>query len=250
LLGTRVALLGEDQPWIEPFLVRLFRANFVDDAPIDREDVVRAALDGLVDRPDDLIAQASAPETKEALKARTREALDRGVFGAPTLFVGDEMYWGDDRLEDALAAAGSSLSLISCVSRDAARAFAERWLPAWTGDDPERLVSFYADDALYLDPVVPTGLRGREALLGYFRRLLRRNPAWVWTQREAIPMERGFVNLWHASIPREGRTVEVDGVCLVELRGDRIVRNEVYFDPAVLSDPGGAAELMASRSVK
>jgi hypothetical protein len=119
-------------------------------------------------------------------------------------------------------------------SREQATAFASRWLPAWTGNQPDRLIEFYTDDAIYLDPGVPRGLSGRPALLGYFRRLLQRNPGWVWTQRDAIPMEGGFVNLWHASIPVGREVVESDGLCLVFLRGDRICRNEVYFDRAAL----------------
>ena len=119
-------------------------------------------------------------------------------------------------------------------TRERAAELASRWLPAWTGNDPERLVSFYADDALYLDPVVPSGIRGRAALLAYFTRLLAKNPAWVWTQREAIPMEAGFVNLWHASIPSGDVPHEIDGVCLVAFRDGLIARNEVYFDRSVL----------------
>ncbi len=123
---------------------------------------------------------------------------------------------------------------VSALSREEARAFAERWLPAWTGNDPLRLLAFYTDDARYSDPVVPAGIVGRDALLAHFTRLLRKNPAWVWTQREAIPMENGFVNLWHASIPTGANTREVDGVCLVQLRGALIERNEVFFDRALL----------------
>lgn len=116
-----------------------------------------------------------------------------------------------------------------------ARGFASRWLPAWTGNDPERLAAFYSEDALYLDPGIPAGVRGREALLAYFHKLLARNPAWVWTQREAIPMHGGFVNLWHARIPAGTRVVEVDGVCLVQLDADGLIcRNEVHFDRSAL----------------
>jgi len=43
------------------------------------------------------------------------------------------------------------------MSVEAARAFAARWLPAWTGNDPERLVAFYAPGATYIDPAVPRG---------------------------------------------------------------------------------------------
>jgi 2-hydroxychromene-2-carboxylate isomerase len=55
----------------------------------------------------DLIAKAGQPETVAALAAATEAAAARGVFGAPTIFVGDEMFFGNDRLEfvrDCLAA--------------------------------------------------------------------------------------------------------------------------------------------------
>lgn len=47
----------------------------------------------------------------------------------------------------------------------AARAFAERWLPTWTGNDSERLAAFYSEDTFYCDPAIPAGVRGRDALL-------------------------------------------------------------------------------------
>lgn len=50
-----------------------------------------------------LIAQSNAPENKERLKAQTEEAVARGIFGAPSFLVGDELFWGNDRLEAALA---------------------------------------------------------------------------------------------------------------------------------------------------
>jgi 2-hydroxychromene-2-carboxylate isomerase len=48
--------------------------------------------------PGEVLAGASDPEAKEALKAATDEAVGRGVFGAPAFFVGDEMFWGNDRM--------------------------------------------------------------------------------------------------------------------------------------------------------
>jgi 2-hydroxychromene-2-carboxylate isomerase len=56
----------------------------------------------------DFMAMIGSDKVKDALKANTEEAIARGVFGAPTFFVGDEMYWGNDRLvfvEEALSAA-------------------------------------------------------------------------------------------------------------------------------------------------
>ena len=46
-----------------------------------------------------LVALANEQTTKDALKAATQKAVDRGVFGAPTFFVGDQMFWGQDRLD-------------------------------------------------------------------------------------------------------------------------------------------------------
>jgi len=120
------------------------------------------------------------------------------------------------------------------LSADEARDFAERWLPAWSGNRPERLVSFYTPDAVYSDPAVPDGVRGGDALLAYFQRLLARNPDWVWTHTGSIPMRDGFLNRWHASIPVRERSVEVDGVCTVQLRDGLIYANHVFFDRSEL----------------
>ena len=46
--------------------------------------------------------RALSPENKERLRWNVEEAATRGVFGAPSFTVGDELFWGDDRLEDAL----------------------------------------------------------------------------------------------------------------------------------------------------
>ncbi len=126
------------------------------------------------------------------------------------------------------------MSTLSGFDAAQARKFAERWLPAWTGNNPERLVSFYSDDVFYSDPAIPLGVRGREHLLAYFRKLLARNPNWVWTQRGSIPLADGFLNEWHASIPAGSAVVEVDGVCTVQLRSGLIYCNQVYFDRSAL----------------
>ena len=54
--------------------------------------------------PEEVLSGAASPEAKQALKIATSEAVERGVFGAPAFFVGDEMFWGNDRLHFVKAA--------------------------------------------------------------------------------------------------------------------------------------------------
>ncbi len=116
-----------------------------------------------------------------------------------------------------------------------AKQFAEKWLPTWSGNNPELLADFYSDDAFYLDPGIPDGVQGKHNLLAYFRKLLSVNPYWTWTQIEGIPMEDGFLNKWHARIPVGPVTLEIVGVCFVQLDdAGKIRRNEVYFDRSLL----------------
>jgi hypothetical protein len=112
-----------------------------------------------------------------------------------------------------------------------AKQFAEKWLPVWSGNNPEQLAGFYSDDAFYLDPGIPAGVKGKNNLLAYFRKLLSVNPHWIWTQIEGIPMEDGFLNKWRAQMPIGPVTLEIVGVCFVQLDDvGKIRRNEVYFD--------------------
>jgi hypothetical protein len=125
--------------------------------------------------------------------------------------------------------------LKNSLSSPEARRFAETWLPAWSGNNPELLASFYSEDAVYLDPGIPAGVQGKAALLAYFKKLLAFNPDWVWTQIEGIPLEDGFLNKWRAMIPVGPKTLEVVGVCFVQLdAAGKIRRNEVYFDRSQL----------------
>jgi hypothetical protein len=120
------------------------------------------------------------------------------------------------------------------MNADDARAFAGRWLPAWSGNRPELLASFYSPDAVYSDPAIPDGVRGHDTLLAYFTKLLARNPDWVWVHRGSIPMPDGFLNLWRASIPVGERSVQAQGVCTVQLRDGLIYANHVFFDRSEL----------------
>lgn len=102
LLPMRVALVGADQAWMGEYCRRIMLQNWAHDREIDDVAVVLEALRGLVGDPQAVLAAAGTQEAKEALRAQTAKARALGIFGAPTFIVDGEMFWGDDRLEDAL----------------------------------------------------------------------------------------------------------------------------------------------------
>ena len=103
LLAARIALLGQDEAWIGDFARAAMRANFGEDRDIGDRAVIAELLAGLDLPAEALIARAESSDNKLALRRQTEEATERGVFGAPTFLVDGEMFWGNDRLEDALA---------------------------------------------------------------------------------------------------------------------------------------------------
>ena len=108
--------------------------------------------------------------------------------------------------------------------------FCGRWLPAWEGNRPEDLIQFYSDDASYRDPANRNGLKGRDEILPYFKKLLAANPAWKWEAVQVFPTDLGFVAKWKATIPIGAETITEYGMDIVEIERGRITRNEVYFD--------------------
>jgi hypothetical protein len=111
-----------------------------------------------------------------------------------------------------------------------AKEFCERWLPAWTGNRPEYLISFYSDDAYYSDPYITQGIKGKEQLTGYLRKLISIYPDWKYEYVEIFPTKNGFTLKWKLSILINNETITDYGLDIVEISNDKIIRNEVYFD--------------------
>jgi 2-hydroxychromene-2-carboxylate isomerase len=107
LLAARVGCVAGDAPWAPAFHRAVFRANFAEDRDIADPAVLRELLAALGQDPDALLARAASPEAKQALRDRGAEAARLGIFGAPDLVVDGELFFGQDRLEDALAWATS-----------------------------------------------------------------------------------------------------------------------------------------------
>lgn len=118
LLPMRAALLASNEPWIGSFCQRVMQQNFVEDVDINDPAHVRRALDGLVADPDGFMQTAQSEAVKARLREQTGQARARGVFGAPTFFVGEELFWGDDRLEDAIAFALEPMSQTTTQAAD------------------------------------------------------------------------------------------------------------------------------------
>jgi 2-hydroxychromene-2-carboxylate isomerase len=103
VLAARVAcaVSGNER---EPEAVReIFRANFALDEDISDARVLGAALARAGLQPEPILARATSPEVKQQLRANTDEARALGIFGAPNFVAGGELFFGQDRLGDALA---------------------------------------------------------------------------------------------------------------------------------------------------
>jgi 2-hydroxychromene-2-carboxylate isomerase len=83
--------------------LQAFRSAFCHGVELSVEDHVLAAARAAGLDPEQVATGAREPEVKDALRAATDRAHARGVIGVPTIMVGDEPFWGDDRLEDAAA---------------------------------------------------------------------------------------------------------------------------------------------------
>jgi 2-hydroxychromene-2-carboxylate isomerase len=103
LIAARLALAGREAGWMPVFSKALFRAQFGEGKNIAEEAVLNAALREAGADPGVAFPASRSEEVKGRLKAETEFAKSRGIFGAPTFVTQDgELFWGDDRLEEAL----------------------------------------------------------------------------------------------------------------------------------------------------
>ena len=103
LLAARVACAGRDAPWLPGFVAAVYAANFARDADISDPALLAGILDALGVAGERIVADAGTPEIKQRLRDQTDRARSLGIFGAPSFVVGGELFWGNDRLGDAIA---------------------------------------------------------------------------------------------------------------------------------------------------
>lgn len=103
LLAARVAICGLEDGWTPAFSRAVYQANFVEDRDISQAEVLAPLIAGVGAGPEEVLANAASDAVKNRLKDHVRQAQERGLFGAPSFVTADgELFWGNDRLEQAL----------------------------------------------------------------------------------------------------------------------------------------------------
>jgi 2-hydroxychromene-2-carboxylate isomerase len=108
VLAARVAMIGFSGGWGEDFSRRVYRAQFGDGKDIGDGETIAGILQAMRHDPAAIVELAQADDNKLALRKQTEEAQRLKIFGAPSFVVQNsagsgELFWGNDRLEDALA---------------------------------------------------------------------------------------------------------------------------------------------------
>jgi 2-hydroxychromene-2-carboxylate isomerase len=103
LRAARVACLIQDEPWCPAWIRAVYHANFAEDRDIAQPEALVSILNSLGQPGAQLLERAESPENKDRLRQQTEEAARLGIFGAPTCVSNLELFWGNDRLEDAIA---------------------------------------------------------------------------------------------------------------------------------------------------
>ncbi len=98
-LALKAALVAADAGRFREFHYPTYRARWAEARDISERDVVRGLLAGAGLDADAALARAESAELEARLDRDTQDAMARGVFGVPTVFVGERMFWGNDRFE-------------------------------------------------------------------------------------------------------------------------------------------------------
>ena len=102
LLAARIAARFADAPWAGAFIRAVYHANFAEDRDIADDAVIARILGDVAGEAETILAETLSSDGKAVLRSNTEEAQAKGVFGAPSMVVGDELFWGNDRLAQAI----------------------------------------------------------------------------------------------------------------------------------------------------
>ncbi|HWH19380.1 MAG TPA: DsbA family protein [Solirubrobacterales bacterium] len=104
LAAMRAATVADTLGQVRPFALAAYRVAFAEGRDLGDPEVIAAVAEAVGIRAE-IEAGIAAPETKARLRAATEEAADAGLQGVPTVAIGPDLFWGDDRLEEAVATA-------------------------------------------------------------------------------------------------------------------------------------------------
>jgi 2-hydroxychromene-2-carboxylate isomerase len=104
LMRAATALQGQSDEAFQRYMDAIYRAIWVEALNMNDPSVVGEVLTRAGFDPAAVLAMANEQVTKDKLKAVTMTAVEKGVFGAPTFFIGEHMYWGQDRIEQVIQA--------------------------------------------------------------------------------------------------------------------------------------------------
>ncbi len=102
VLANQIAALGEEEGWVEAYTQATYCRWFEAGQPAGEEPNLSGSLKDIGQDPARVLASANSDRIVAVLASATQEAMELGVFGSPSFAVGSEMFWGDDRLEDAI----------------------------------------------------------------------------------------------------------------------------------------------------
>jgi 2-hydroxychromene-2-carboxylate isomerase len=98
LRADRLGLVADEQGCLPAFTHALYREEFVLGKDPSQLATLNPVLQGVGLEAEKSLARSESAEIKDRLRQNTDQAIERGAFGAPTFFIGDDMFWGNDRL--------------------------------------------------------------------------------------------------------------------------------------------------------
>ena len=101
-LANKVAILGKDQGWIKEYAILTYKKWFLEHLEPGSEPNLSSTLKEIGLDSDNVIKQAQTNEIEQKYLKNTEMAKNKGIFGSPTFIVENEVFWGDDRCEDAI----------------------------------------------------------------------------------------------------------------------------------------------------
>lgn len=169
LLAARVITALGQHDAVPALVCRLYRMNFVDKRDLSQPDTVADALTELGLDAAHWLAEAQTDSTKQALRQSGERATSLGIFGAPSFTVDDELFWGEDRLDQALACADVPCTTVGLRIRPFATQDTQEVIAIWRASnlvtankDPEADIALKrtVQPALFLIAQDATGVVG------------------------------------------------------------------------------------------